>query len=36
MNKWFRRKTWTQKDETEFFVKLNRARKDGRAQYLKI
>ncbi|AOR29113.1 hypothetical protein FORMB_20850 [Formosa sp. Hel1_33_131] len=36
MNEWFRRKTWTEKDETEFFVKLKRARKDGRAQYLKI
>ena len=33
---WFRRKTWTKTDEEEFFVKLGRARKDGRAQYLKI
>lgn len=36
MADWFRRKSWTQTDEEEFFNKLNRARKDGRAQYLKI
>jgi tetratricopeptide (TPR) repeat protein len=36
MADWFRRKSWTQIDEEEFFKKLNRARKDGRAQYLKI
>jgi len=36
MADWFRRKTWTKTDEEEFFVKLGRARKDGRAQYLKI
>jgi tetratricopeptide (TPR) repeat protein len=36
MADWFRRKTWTKTDEEEFFVKLERARKDGRAQYLKI
>ncbi len=36
MNDWYRRKTWTQKDEEEFFAKLGRARKDGRSQYLKI
>jgi tetratricopeptide (TPR) repeat protein len=36
MTDWFRRKSWTQTDEEEFFKKLNRARKDGRAQYLKI
>ena len=36
MTDWFRRKSWTQIDEEEFFKKLNRARKDGRAQYLKI
>ena len=36
MADWFRRKSWTQTDEEEFFKKLNRARKDGRAQYLKI
>jgi tetratricopeptide (TPR) repeat protein len=36
MADWFRRKSWTQTDEEEFFTKLNRARKDGRAQYLKI
>lgn len=36
MTDWFRRKTWTKMDEEEFFIKLGRARKDGRAQYLKI
>jgi tetratricopeptide (TPR) repeat protein len=36
MTDWFRSKTWTKTDEEEFFKKLNRARKDGRAQYLKI
>ena len=33
---WYRRKTWTSTDKDEFFTKLGRARKDGRAQYLKI
>jgi tetratricopeptide (TPR) repeat protein len=33
---WYRRKTWTETDKIEFFAKLGRARKDGRAQYLKI
>ena len=36
MADWYRRKSWTQTDEEEFFKKVNRARKDGRAQYLKI
>lgn len=36
MTDWYRRKTWTKIDEDEFFAKLGRARKDGRAQYLKI
>ena len=36
MADWYRRKTWTKTDEQEFFGKLARARKDGRAQYLKI
>lgn len=36
MTDWYRRKTWTETDEEEFFAKLNRARKDGRAQYLRI
>lgn len=36
MKDWFRRKTWTNTDEEEFFAKLKRARNDGRAQYLKI
>lgn len=33
---WYRHKTWTKADEEEFFKRLGRARKDGRAQYLKI
>jgi len=33
---WYRRKTWTKSDEEEYFAKLGRARKDRRAQYLKI
>ncbi|WP_316845787.1 hypothetical protein [Pedobacter psychrodurus] len=36
MAEWYRRKTWAKIDEEEFFAKLGRARKDGRAQYLKI
>ncbi len=36
MTDWYRRKTWTKEDEEEFFVKLGRARKDGRAQYLRV
>ena len=36
MAEWYRRKSWTKTDEEEFFAKLARARKDGRAQYLKI
>ena len=36
MADWYRRKTWTKIDEQEFKAKLARARKDGRAQYLKI
>jgi tetratricopeptide (TPR) repeat protein len=36
MTDWYRRKTWTKKDEEEFFTKLGRARKDGRAQYLRV
>jgi len=35
-NEWYRRKSWTETDEEEFFAKLKRARKDNRAQYLKI
>ncbi len=35
-DEWYRRKSWTKADEDEFFVRLGRARKDGRAQYLKI
>ena len=33
---WYRRKTWTKTDEEEYFAKLGRARKDGRAQYLRV
>ncbi|WP_291065085.1 MULTISPECIES: tetratricopeptide repeat protein [unclassified Empedobacter] len=36
MTDWYRRKTWTKTDEEEYFAKLGRARKDGRAQYLRI
>ena len=36
MAEWYRRKSWTKTDEEEFFAKLARARKEGRAQYLKI
>lgn len=36
MSDWFRKKTWAKDDEEHFFTKLSRARKDGRAQYLKI
>lgn len=36
MTDWYRRKSWTAQDEEEFLAKLGRARKDGRAQYLRI
>lgn len=36
MIEWYRRKTWTKTDEEEYFAKLGRARKDGRAQYLRV
>ena len=36
MTDWYRQKTWTKTDEDNFFAKLGRARKDGRAQYLRI
>jgi tetratricopeptide (TPR) repeat protein len=36
MTAWYRRKTWTRIDEEEFFIKLRRARKDWRPQYLRI
>lgn len=36
MTDWYRRKTWTKTDEEEYFVKLGRARKDSRPQYLRI
>jgi|SRR5690606_4081334 len=33
---WYRKKSWTASDQEEFYNKLSRARKDNRAQYLKI
>jgi tetratricopeptide (TPR) repeat protein len=36
MPEWYRNKIWSKDIEELFFNKLNRARKDGRAQYLKI
>jgi tetratricopeptide (TPR) repeat protein len=36
MTEWYRRKTWTKQDDEEFFAKLGRSRKDGRAQYLRV
>lgn len=36
MTDWYRRKTWTKRDEEEYFNKLGRARKEGRAQYLRV
>jgi len=36
MSDWFRRSTWTQEDEIEFFNKLKRAQKHNRPQYLRI
>jgi len=36
MADWYRQKSWSKTEEEYFFSKLARARKDGRAQYLKI
>ena len=36
MADWFRKKSWTADDEKEFLLRFGRARKDGRAQYLKV
>jgi tetratricopeptide (TPR) repeat protein len=36
MTDWYRRKTWTKTDEEEYFAKLGLARKDERAQYLRV
>jgi len=36
MTNWYRKKTWTKNDEEEFFMKLNKAKKESRAQYLKV
>ncbi|MCB1023881.1 MAG: hypothetical protein KDB79_05815 [Acidobacteria bacterium] len=33
---WYRREARTETDEKEFFTKLGRARKNGRAQYLRV
>lgn len=33
---WYRCESWTKTEEEHFFAKLGRARKDGRAQYLRI
>jgi hypothetical protein len=33
---WFRRTTWTQEDERDFRARLVRARRENRAQYLRI
>jgi len=35
-NEWYRCESWTKAEEEQFFAKLGRARKDGRAQYLRI
>ncbi len=36
MTNWYRKKTWTTKDEEEFFAKLGRAREYNRVQYLRV
>ncbi|WP_157805336.1 tetratricopeptide repeat protein [Confluentibacter citreus] len=33
---WYRKKSWTENDKEHFFTKLKRARKDNRAEYLRI
>lgn len=33
---WYRCESWTKAEEEHFFAKLGRARRDGRAQYLRI
>jgi len=33
---WFRRKTWTDQDRSEFFARLDRSRNANRAQYARI
>lgn len=36
-NDWYRRRTWTKKDQEDFFARLGRARSDyNKAQYLRI
>jgi tetratricopeptide (TPR) repeat protein len=36
MKDWYRNKSWSKEIENDFFSKLHNARKDNRAQYLKI
>jgi len=36
MADWYRKKSWSEDDDKDFFLRLGRARKEGRAQYLKI
>ncbi|HEV3413410.1 MAG TPA: hypothetical protein VG101_13090 [Puia sp.] len=36
MADWYRRKTWSKDDESDFLSRLDRARKRSRAQYLRI
>jgi len=36
MTDWYRKTTWTKTDEEEYFAKLGRARKDRRAQCLRV
>jgi tetratricopeptide (TPR) repeat protein len=36
MSDWFRRSTWSQEDEIEFFKKLKRSQKHNRPQYLRV
>lgn len=35
-NEWYRCESWTRAEEEHFYLKLGRARRDGRAQYLRI
>ena len=36
MAEWYRRKTWSKDNETQFFSKLTRAKEHNRPQYLRI
>ncbi len=33
---WYRKTSWTENDRADFFIHLNRCRKENRAQYLRI